>query len=150
MLQKTSAKKIYLYQFLTFGFYYFYWCSRSRRDINASAHKTVVPTTWLLVVPLWNYWWAWQYATALEAVSFARIKRPETFGIYIIATAFLWIAFSAFDFIPNGTADHQTLKTIWIELSVIVAAAYVSIVAGLGFFCATMQNKINALPKSNV
>jgi hypothetical protein len=143
MLSKPSTKKIILYHFLTLGFYFLYWCSRSRTDINRAARQEIIPTTWLLVVPFANYYWMWQYAEALERVTFKRIKGSDTFLIYIIATSFWFIVSPGYSFSTSST--HLATHALIILISIVLGIFVLVQIAGLAFFCSTIQKKINAV-----
>lgn len=145
MLNNASPLKIFLYHALTAGLYFFYWASKSRAAINASAGQTLIPSTWLLAVPFAGYWWMWQYGRALEHVSYKRIKAADTFLFFILATNFVWIIWqplSAFD--PKWLVDKFTLTKV---LLFVFAFVVVTAVVGVGFFCAVIQGKINKVRK---
>ncbi len=107
----------------------------------------MIPTTWLLAVPMGNYWWMWKYGVALETVSFKRIKGSDIFLFYLLSTSF-WLTFiSAFDVItPQPKADTTIewgeVTPILIGLAIVV---FIVSIIGNAFFCAVAQNKINKL-----
>jgi hypothetical protein len=142
MLQGVSTQKIFVYQALSLGFYFFYWCSRSRRDINRSAGRPIIPSTWLLALPIGNYWWMWRYANALDFVSYSRIKYADTFLLYIIVINLAFIGEPFFR--VNIQVQHISITLLLIAL----AAIWVTTIISLGFFCAVMQGKITKLPKA--
>jgi len=142
MLQGVSRRKIFTYQALSLGFYFFYWCSKSRRDIIRSAGRPIIPSTWLLALPIGNYWWMWRYANALDFVSYSRIKYSDTFLLYIIVINLALIGEPVIRF--NIQVQHISLTLILIALAVV----WVTTIIALGFFCAVIQDKITKLPKS--
>jgi len=131
-----------MYQALSLGFYFFYWCSRSRRDIIRSAGRPIIPSTWVLALPVGNYWWMWRYANALDFVSYSRIKYSDTFLIYIIVINLAFIGEPVIRFTIQ--LQHISLTLVLIALAVI----WVISVIALGVFCAVIQDKINKLPKN--
>jgi hypothetical protein len=138
-----SIPRIYLYTVASLGLYYFYWCSRSRRNVHASAHQQLIPSTWLLALPAGNYWWMWRYANALEWVSYRRLKASETFLLYIIAFHLpLAITYNLRIFAPGNQVSWHTLLT-YLLLYILVADILLSV--GLAFFCSTMQKRIARL-----
>lgn len=84
MRETSGTKRIFLYHYLTLGFYFIVWCARSRREIQRSAGRQLIPTLWLLIVPFGNFWWMWQYSQALEYVSYRRIKGSDVFLLYVV------------------------------------------------------------------
>lgn len=152
MLGGKSSKTIYFYQLVTFGLYFFYWCARSRADIHRAAGKKLIPSTWLLAVPLANYWWIWQYASALEFVSYKRIKTADTFLLYVIGTSGWIIAASNIDPIIrssyNSTVlNHPTTQQILVIGGIALAVLSLIGIIGVAFFCSNIQHKINALAR---
>jgi hypothetical protein len=145
MLNGTSTKKIYLYQFLTLGCYFFYWCSHSRKDINRAAGTKLIPSTWLLILPLANYWWAWRYANALEFVSYNRVKASDTFLLYIIGSSVAGGVVSVVRYLPSNAIKTTNLHSLIIAAIILGIIFLLLGIAGLGFFCAMIQNKINAI-----
>lgn len=147
MLQGVSRRKIFLYQAITLGFYYFYWCSRSRRDIIRSAGgKPIIPTTWALALPIGNYWWMWRYSNALDYVSYGRIKYADTFLLYIIALNLAFVGTPFFRVFPTFT--NPSHREIIVAVLIFLVVMLITSIVCLGFFCAVMQDKISKLPKS--
>ncbi|MGH7237187.1 MAG: hypothetical protein ACREGF_01485 [Candidatus Saccharimonadales bacterium] len=148
MLNKPSSGKIYLYNFLTLGFYFFYWCSRSRANINHSARQKLIPSTWLLAVPGGNYWWMWQYAGALDYVSYGRLKSSDTFLLYILATHAFVLLSPLYYFLSGPSHTTASLHTILLIIIIAIIIVFLISIAGAAFFCAVVQHKINALSPS--
>lgn len=146
MLQGVSTRKIFLYQALSLGLYYFYWCAKSRADVIRSANRPIIPSAWLLVVPGGNYWWMWRYANALDFVSYGRIKYTDTFLLYVVAINFTLFGSPFFRFVPDfhHSSPRQTITVLAVLLLVIVVTSII----GLGIFCAVMQDKVSKLSTS--
>lgn len=145
MPANISGRKIYAYCLLTLGLYFFYWCSRSREAVNRAAGQELVPSTWLLIVPAANYWWAWQYARALEYVSYKRIKYADTFLLYVIATLGPFMVLGTlFGWVDGDTAEKASTHTLIVGGLIALGILIILFALGLGFFCATMQKKIEA------
>lgn len=147
MLTHPGTLRIFLLHYLTLGFYFFYWCSRSRTAVNRAARQEIVPTTWLLAVPAANYWWMWKYGQALERVSFGRIKGGDTFLFFLLAT-YAWTLLSG----PfRWVVDFSSLKggTLVWALVVTGIVLYLAEVTGMAFFCAVTQRRINAVTGTN-
>ena len=151
MLSQPSSRKIWFLSLLTLGLYFFYWCSRSRTDINTSAKQVLIPSTWYLAVPGLNYYWIWLYAGALQKVSFNRIKSTDLFLVYVLCMNVLTILVTLgryfdFGFIHSQSVTQPSLHSILIVISILVATSTLINAAALGFFCNYAQKKINALP----
>lgn len=141
MRPAPSTAKIYILSILTLGFYFFYWCSKSRAQINQAAKKDLVPSTWYLAIPGLNYWWIWEYAGALELVSYKRIKSVDTFCFFLIGTSLLFLlpAFPNIGSHDLGRNGHEIFTVLLILFGIFIVINSI----GLGFFCSTIQNKIN-------
>jgi len=147
MLNSPSTKRIILLQIVTFGFYFFRWCSVSRREINQVLGRAKIPTTWLVALPAGNYWWMWQYAEGLEAVTRGRLKRSDTFLYYILATCFslVFSNFGNFNFhSSNSSTDlhlsHNAIIGIVVGILVLV---YLLVLTGNTFFICVTQRRID-------
>jgi len=140
MLNRPSVGKIYLYQFLTLGLYFFYWCWHSRADIHQAARQALIPATWFLAIPGLNFWWMWQYAHALEYVTHKRLKANDTFLLYIIGLdAWLIVDIFRFQSLLHLTNGYVVLIGVYILVEI----------GGLSFFCAAVQKRINSLLPSS-
>ena len=152
MLNQPSKSKIWLLSLLTLGLYFFYWCSRSRADINSSAKQPLVPSCWYLVVPGLNYFWMWLYAEALQKVSYKRIKASDVFLVYVIGTSLIglpWTLSRGFSYPSSATSTvHPTLHTVLLIIGIVVAVGTLVNAAGLAFFMSYTQGKISALPQT--
>lgn len=145
MLHGSSIKKIWLLNVVTLSLYYFYWCSQSRQDINKSAGQELIPSTWYLAIPGLNYYWVYQYARALEQVSFKRINGNDVFLIYIVGANFVTIAFSVFRPLTFESLSTPSLYAMAMLLGLVILLFVVVSALGLAFFCAYVQRRVNAL-----
>ncbi len=141
MRPAPSTAKIYVLCVLTLGLYFFYWAAKSRALVNQAAKKELVPSTWLLAIPGVNYWWVWQYANALEHVSFQRIKAVDTFSYYLIGTGLLFLSSGIPNFESNdlGRNTSEIVTVLLIALGLFIVLNSI----GLAVFCSTIQKKIN-------
>lgn len=142
MRPAPSTAKIYVLSILTLGLYFFYWCSKSRVLVNQAAKKELVPATWLLAVPGVNYWWMWQYANALEHVSYKRIKAVDTFCYFLIGTGLLFIFSGGYPDVSSRDLGRNTHEIIVVLLSGLFLFVVLNSI-GLALFCSVIQNKIN-------
>jgi hypothetical protein len=138
-----STQKIYTSTLLTLGIYFLYWCSASRSAIARAARRELLPSSWLLAIPGLNYLWIWQYAGALEFVSYRRIKRSDTFLLFVLAT---FLPYTILSSLPQGYSSYAPqLHEFLILAGIMLAVAVIGYILGLAFFCDVMQRKINKL-----
>jgi uncharacterized membrane protein len=148
VLNRPSTTKIWLLTIATLGLYYVYWCAQSGKDINTAARAKLVPSAWYLIVPGLNYYWVWQYATALESVSYKRINRSNIFLVYVIGMNFATLPFGIFRYFNFSTSSSQpSFHTVVTILVIAVCIAAVATVMGAAFFCSYAQNQINQVAK---
>lgn len=131
MLKKTDLKQIWVNQLSSFGIYFFVWSVRGKKEINLALGKNEVPSAWFFALPFGGFWWMWQYASALQDLTSSRIKREETFLLYVIAV-------SAWYFNPLPGFD---IKGIFENL----IASFLLLIVGHAFFMSMVQSKINKL-----
>lgn len=142
MINGPSTAKIYIYNVLTLGLYALFWSARSRRDIQKSAKTTLIPSPWLLIVPAGGYWWYWRYAEALEAVSFGRLSRSETYLLFILATHIPVVAVSYLNFIPTPEVKNDDFGPLLLYCGILFVVLYITFTIAMAFFMATMQKRI--------
>lgn len=152
MLNRPSSSKIWLLSLLTFGLYFYYWCSHSRADVNRAAKLAIVPTCWYFLVPGLNYYWMWLYAGALQKVSFGRIKATDVFLVYVISTSLVGLPLSisrGINFSSSSAPNsfNPTLHTFLVVAGIAIVVAALINAAGLAFFLNYTQGKINAIPR---
>ena len=80
-MTKRSPITIFFLSIITFGIYLIVWRIKTKREMNNLGCN--IPTSWLMIVPLANIWWLWEYSAGVEKV---------TNGKYSQAVAFLLLA----------------------------------------------------------
>ncbi len=145
MFTKIELKRIYLNQVISFGFYFYYWCARSGGEVNKNLGKKVALSAWWFLVPFFGaYWWVWNYADGIDQATKRRIKKTDTFLIYILASN-LWAGFIYLPFNIN-IIDLQGFEQISLETIGIVILFLLAIMfSSYSLFCAFIQSKINSL-----
>lgn len=143
MLTTKNTRRIYLYQILTLGLYFYSWCTHSGSEINVLSGRKLVPSAWWFALPFGGYWWIWQYANSLDAITTSKIKLADVFLYYIIAVN-AWIAVLG---LGTGTSViNLSNKINIVSLILYLALIFLAAILGHAFFCASIQNKINNLP----
>ena len=66
MTKRSSAAVIFL-PLITFGIYSLVWYVKTKEEMNARGAQ--IPTAWLLIVPLANFYWLWVYTKGVEKVT---------------------------------------------------------------------------------
>lgn len=135
MLTRLEPARIYYFQILTVGLYFFHWCARSGGEVNRALGHRECPRAWWFILPFGGYWWMWQYASALHQLSGGMIKLTDTFAYYIIAT-FAWLVVPGFNF-----SGFNNSFSAWFIVNALVAILI--LILGHGFCLAQIQNKLN-------
>ncbi len=58
---------IVLLPIVTLGIYYLVWYVTTKDEMNVKGAN--IPTAWLLVVPIANYFWIWEFSKGVELVT---------------------------------------------------------------------------------
>ena len=66
-MTKRSPAAVFFLPFITFGIYSLVGFVKTKEEMNAKGAK--IPTAWLLLVPLANFYWLWVYAKGVEKVT---------------------------------------------------------------------------------
>ncbi|HET9098254.1 MAG TPA: hypothetical protein VFN51_01410 [Candidatus Saccharimonadales bacterium] len=143
MIARHSTSKIYVYQVITLGFYFLYWCKRSGQELNSYYGHKLVPTFWWLILPFGAIWWMWQYTMALSDYSRGRIKQEDTFFLFVLITYGWEIILNIFSSFPFNILNSHLSKT---GAAVgYIAFIYIVTVMGCAFFSSLVQRKLNGL-----
>ncbi|MFW6046222.1 MAG: DUF4234 domain-containing protein [Candidatus Woesearchaeota archaeon] len=59
MVKNRNILLVYIYSIITFGIYGIYWFVSTKNEMNKLGAK--IPTAWLLIVPIVNFYWAYKY-----------------------------------------------------------------------------------------
>ena len=81
MKRRNLAAVIFL-PFLTFGIYALVWHVKTKGELNRRGAS--VPTAWLLIVPIGNFYWLWKYYKAGAQVTKGDIKAGRLFAIVLV------------------------------------------------------------------
>ncbi|NBU33013.1 DUF4234 domain-containing protein [bacterium] len=73
-MKKRSPVAVLLLPFVTFGIYSIYWLVKTKGEMKALGAD--IPTAWLIIVPLVNFWWYWKYCKGVEQVTNYTAKYP--------------------------------------------------------------------------
>jgi len=60
-MKKRSPLAVFLFGFITLGFYSWYWEVKTKGEMNKQGQH--IPTAWIWLIPFIGYlWWAWKYS----------------------------------------------------------------------------------------
>jgi hypothetical protein len=62
---------------ITFGIYALIWYVSTKDQANALGAK--IPTAWLLILPIINFYWMWKFCEGLELVTNKRVEGVMSF-----------------------------------------------------------------------
>lgn len=66
-MTKRSPVAVLLLPLITFGIYSIVWFVKTKGEMNAQG--ATIPTAWLLIVPIANFYWLWKYSEGVELVT---------------------------------------------------------------------------------
>lgn len=76
-MKKRSLFAVFILSFVTFGIYGIVWLVKTKNEMNSQGAK--IPTAWLLIVPLVNFYWLYKYAEGVEQVTSAKLSTVVAF-----------------------------------------------------------------------
>ncbi len=59
MVKERNPIMVLIYSMLTCGIYGIYWSIQTKNEINEKGGD--IPTAWLLIIPIANFYWYWRY-----------------------------------------------------------------------------------------
>ncbi|MDI6740368.1 MAG: DUF4234 domain-containing protein [Candidatus Edwardsbacteria bacterium] len=71
-MKKRNPIAVLLLPLITFGIYAIVWYVKTKTEMVAKG--AVIPTAWLLIIPLVNIWWMWKYSEGVEKVTGAKLS----------------------------------------------------------------------------
>ena len=81
-MKQRNPIAVFILSFVTFGIYGLYWLVTTKVEMNKLGAK--IPTAWLIIIPLVNIWWLWEYCVGVELVTKEKING-------ILAFILLWL-----------------------------------------------------------
>lgn len=150
MKSSPNTARLFAYQYLTVGIYFWIWCNRLGQELNAALRQKVVPSLWWFVVPGGVYYWMWCMTGALETATGRRMKQADTFLLYVVLSG---AVLAGFGYVPNidvsHSADNSThsisLRLVLIILAVLVAVALVVTITLHAVFMNIVQKRLDRI-----
>ena len=66
-MTKRGPISIFFLTIITFGIYLIVWRIKTKREMNKLGCS--IPTSWLMIVPIANIWWLWEYSAGVSKVT---------------------------------------------------------------------------------
>jgi hypothetical protein len=95
-MTKRSVVQVILFSIITFGIYHLYWYVATKEEMNSRG--ATIPTGWLLIIPIVQFYWIWKWCVGVEHVSRGKLSAPVAFLLMIllgiIGTAIVQVTFN--------------------------------------------------------
>ena len=66
-MTRRNPIMVVLLPILTLGIYYLVWYVTTKNEMNTRGAN--IPTAWLLVIPIANFFWIWEFSKGVELVT---------------------------------------------------------------------------------
>jgi len=66
-MQHRNPIMVILLSIITFGIYGLVWYVTTKDQMNAKGAQ--IPTAWLLIIPVIDFWWLWKFCQGVELVT---------------------------------------------------------------------------------
>lgn len=93
-MENRSIGKVIALSLVTLGIYTIYLLVKTKEEMNALGAE--IPTAWLIIVPIANYWWYWKYSEGVERVTNKEIPAILGFVLLIAVGGVAQIIFQVF------------------------------------------------------
>jgi hypothetical protein len=107
LMTKRSIIGVLVLSFLTLGIYHLYWSVKTKDEMVELG--AAIPTGWLLIIPIANFYWLWKWCTGVELVSRGKMSAPVAFLLMFllpfIGTAIMQVTF-------NEVADQRASSNL--------------------------------------
>jgi hypothetical protein len=79
-MTQRSPSNVFWLSLVTLGIYSIVWYAKTRGELNGNG--AAVPTTWLMIVPIANFYYLWALAAGIEKVT--RSSAMENFILMLL------------------------------------------------------------------
>ena len=66
-MQKRDPLMVFFLSIITLGIYALVWEVKTKREMNTKGAQ--IPTAWLLIIPIVNFYWLWKFSEGVETVT---------------------------------------------------------------------------------
>lgn len=84
-MQKRNPLAVFGLGLITFGIYSIYWYVKTKGELNSQGAQ--IPTAWLLIVPIANWWWLWKYSQGVDSVTKQKMSQILAFVLLFVLGA---------------------------------------------------------------
>src|SRR6202035_2132867 len=84
-MTKRSPIAVFFLSLITFGIYIIVWRVKTKGEMNRLGSN--IPTAWLMIIPLVNIWWLWEYAAGVEKVTNKGMSQVVAFILLFLLSA---------------------------------------------------------------
>jgi hypothetical protein len=81
-VKKRSIGNMVALWFCTFGLYGLIWYIQTANEMNEEGAQ--IPSAWLVLVPVANWYWIWKWAGGVEHITQGRSARGATFALMFL------------------------------------------------------------------
>jgi hypothetical protein len=81
-MTKRSPIAVFFLSYLTLGIYIIVWRVKTKGELNRLGSN--IPTAWLMIIPIVNLWWLWQYAEGVEKVTNKSMSQIVAFILLLL------------------------------------------------------------------
>jgi hypothetical protein len=99
-MTKRSVVAVCVFSIITFGIYAIYWMVKTKGEMVRLGAD--IPTAWLMIIPIANYYWQWKYGGGVEHVTRGKQSQGVAFILMLLVP---WIAIPIFQSEFNKAAD---------------------------------------------
>jgi len=78
-MTRRSPISIILLSIVTLGIYYLVWYVSTKNEMNAKGAN--IPTAWLLIIPIANIFWMWEFSKGVEIVTSKAMGAGSAFAL---------------------------------------------------------------------
>lgn len=82
-MKLRSPAAVLLLPLITFGIYTLVWEVKTKNEMNA-VNSFRIPTAWLLIVPIANFFWLWNYASGAAEFTRGTVSRGGAFWLMLL------------------------------------------------------------------
>lgn len=66
-MQRRDPLMVFFLSLITFGIYALWWYVKTKTEMNSRGAQ--IPTAWLIIVPIVNWYWLWKFCEGVETVT---------------------------------------------------------------------------------
>ena len=101
-MKKRNPAAVLLLPLVTFGIYSIYWTVKTKQEMVQMGAD--IPTAWLMIVPIANYWFLYKYSMGVEKVTGGKLNGLLVFiGHAVIGFIMSAIVQDSFNHVSDNT-----------------------------------------------